>query len=266
MRVLPQAGCNAMAKKSGLCTSNGHHVRVIDGDALGGRSSTPLLAEEREPWWSPERAALFRWLDRVAPQLAPIYLGALRLAMDEGFPGRVRYIAHSIREIRNRLPDAIDGALKLPMSNYRPYVASLQEQWVAHGFAPDGIAPTMDASSASGLTATETVVSAEFVRAVALLMAEHSRVTVGREALEAPRFEAMCGPGPHPAYVLDGLRRATDSVHKFAHVGDAPLPPAAEAEWTDRFSAFEGFLMTISRGATESLDAADYLLRSANRQ
>lgn len=239
---------------------------MIDGGALDGRSSTTPLVEEREPWWSPERAALYRWLDRVAPQLAPVYLGALRLAMDDGFPGRVHYIAHSIREIRNRLPDAIDGALKRPRSDYRPHVERVQQQWVAQGFAPDGIAPSMNTSGASGSIDVEMVVSAEFLRAIASLIAEHSRETVGREVREALQFEAMCGAGPHPAYVRDGLRRATDSVEKFAHVGETPLPPGADTEWTDRFSHFEDFLMTISKSATESLDAADDLLRSANRR
>ena len=202
----------------------------------------------------------------MAPQLAPVYLGALRMATDEGFPGRVHYIAHSIREIRNRLPDAIDGTLKLPMSNYPHYVEEVQRQWIDQGFAPDGVAPSLDSSVTSGSTRDEVAVSAEFLGSVAELVLEHSRVTVGREELEERRFEAMCGPGPHPRYVLDGLRRATDSIHKFAHVGDKPLAPAAEDEWTDRFSAFEDFLMMISRGVTENFDAADDFLKSANRR
>ena len=248
-----------------LGSAAGHHVGVVDDGTLDERSAPAVLVAEREPWWRPERASLYRWLDRVAPQLAPVYLGALRMAMDEGFPGRVHYIAHSIREIRNRLPDAIDGTLKLPMSNYPSYVEKVQKQWVVQGFAPDGVAPSLTMSGASGSTRDEVAVSAEFIGAVAELILEHSRVTVGREELEEPRFEAMCGPGPHPAYVLDGLRRATDSVHKFAHVGDKPLAPAAEAEWTDRFLAFEEFLMMISRGVTENFDAADDFLKLANR-
>ena len=238
----------------------------MDDGVLGERSAPAVLVVEREPWWNPERAALYRWLDRVAPQLAPVYLGALRMAMEEGFPGRVHYIAHSIREFRNRLPDAIDGTLKRPMSNYPTYVAKVHQQWIAMGFAPDGVAPSIDATDAAEPASDEVSVSAEFVGAVAELISEHSRVTVGREELEERRFEAMCGAGPHPDYVLDGLRRATDSVHKFAHVGDKPLAPATEAEWTERFEAFEDFLMMISRGVTENFDAADDFLRSANQR
>ena len=58
-------------------------------------------------WWQPERSALLGWLENNAPALAPLYSGALALAKLDSFPGRAHFIAHAIREIRNRLPGAI---------------------------------------------------------------------------------------------------------------------------------------------------------------
>ena len=55
----------------------------------------------------PEQFELLGWLENNAPALAPLYRGALALAMLDSFPGRVHFIAHAIREMRNRLPGAL---------------------------------------------------------------------------------------------------------------------------------------------------------------
>ena len=54
-------------------------------------------------WWTDERARLYGWFQKTAPELATVYLGGLRILMDEGFPGRVHFAAHAMREIANRL-------------------------------------------------------------------------------------------------------------------------------------------------------------------
>ena len=69
-----------------------------------------------DAWWTPERAALHRWLEDIASHLAPVYLGGLRMAMDESFPGRVHFVAHAIREIRNRIRDVFAGETEVKES------------------------------------------------------------------------------------------------------------------------------------------------------
>ena len=75
----------------------------------GPESSHNLL----DMWWTPQRAALHRWLQEIASHLAPIYLGGLRMAMDESFPGRMHFVAHAIREIRNRIRDVLAGEIEV---------------------------------------------------------------------------------------------------------------------------------------------------------
>jgi hypothetical protein len=59
--------------------------------------------------WTPARNEIRSWLDRNAPPLAELYTGAVMLLYTTTVPGHVRFVSHAVREIRNRLPDAIAG-------------------------------------------------------------------------------------------------------------------------------------------------------------
>jgi len=58
------------------------------------------------------------WLKQVHTGLAELYEGAVLLLNEEGFPGRTRLICHAVREIRNRLPDAVAGKATFPRLEY----------------------------------------------------------------------------------------------------------------------------------------------------
>ena len=248
----------------------GHHVGVLDSgppdDGPGPDRGPAVPGEVAKEWWNADRAGLHGWLDRNAPHLAPLYLAALRMTMDEGFPARVHLIAHAIREIRNRLPDALDGALQLPKSKYPKYVGKLYERWVEEGLPTDGSGPSMDESAEATSTAVGYVVSSEFISAVGVLVAHHTELEAGRDALRMPRFEALAGPGPHPQHVWKGWRDASRSAERFAHARNEMLPPGADGKWTANFLAFERFLLVISKRAQENIADLDVLLREANSQ
>lgn len=246
----------------------GHHVSVFDcGPPEDGPHSDQEPAvprEAAEKWWNPERAGLHDWLIQKAPHLAPLYLASLRMAMDEEFPGRVHLIAHALREIRNRLPDAFDGTLELPKSKYPKYVGKLCERWAEEGFPTDRSGPSLCEPAAAISPAADHVVSSEFISAVGSLVAHHSELEAGREALRMPRFEALAVPGPHPQHVWKGWRDASRSAERFAHARNETLPPNADGEWTANFLAFERFLMVISKRAQANIAELDELLREAN--
>lgn len=133
--------------------SGGHHGLVLDPGApeddwgaLGGPASG------EEPWWTPERAALVGWLSRYAPALEPLYRGALRLVAFGSFPGRVHFIAHAIREIRNRLPGALGPYVKAKKAGYEDLADAIRGRWLAEGLREDGRLrlPEESAPSASG--------------------------------------------------------------------------------------------------------------------
>src|SRR5439155_8130691 len=55
---------------------------------------------------STDQLELLAWLRRNAPSLAELYEGAV-LMLQNRPPAHVRLISHSVREIRNRLPDYV---------------------------------------------------------------------------------------------------------------------------------------------------------------
>jgi hypothetical protein len=63
-----------------------------------------------QAYWTHARLELQAWLQRNAASLAELYGGAARLVYDTPLPGRVRFVCHAVREIRNRLPDVLSGA------------------------------------------------------------------------------------------------------------------------------------------------------------
>src|SRR5262245_43750659 len=68
-----------------------------------------LSGEVEQTYWTDNRREIAQWLGREAPSLAPIYEGALHVLYAQKFPGRTRFVAHAVREIRNGLPAAIVG-------------------------------------------------------------------------------------------------------------------------------------------------------------
>lgn len=106
----------------------------------------PSETTSGETWWTAERAELYRWLERHAPGLAPVYRAAAQMAFDEAFPGRVWFVAHAIREIRNRLPDALAGDVAASRTDYVELTNEVHARWIEDGLPSDGT-PGVDASA-----------------------------------------------------------------------------------------------------------------------
>lgn len=225
-----------------------------------------MAEETTEEWWNPDRARLHGWLDRKAPHLAPLYSAALRMAMDERFPGRVHFIAHAIRELVLHLPNAIDGTLKLPRLDYEPLVERVRKRWIADGFPADGSGPLLDEHTQPLAGPTRRKVSTELIDEVAVLLEQHVTTKRRKATLATRRFEVLAGPGPHPPFLLGLWKTTYREAVKFAHDWDKELPSTADREWTNNFLVFEQFLVVISRRAQENIADLDELLQEANRQ
>jgi len=71
-------------------------------DDIPAKCSTPPA------YWNADRDAITVWLHGKKPSLAELYRSAvMMLESDPPFPGRTRLIAHAVREIGNRLPEAV---------------------------------------------------------------------------------------------------------------------------------------------------------------
>lgn len=230
---------------------------------LGSLGGSEGLAE---PWWTPERAELVGHLEERAPALAPLYRGALLLAMRDSFPGRVHFIAHAIREIRNRLPGALGPRIRRRDAGYEHLTDKIYKLWVEEGFPKDGklVAPEESVPSASGPARRE--VSEALLASVGRLIEDHTIARANREARERAAFGELADAGPVPRHVGKNWGNLFPDVQKFAHARDEPLPAEADDEWVRKFFDFEEALMAVFRLSRENLDDLDKLLDEANKR
>lgn len=88
------------------------------------------IASGRDPAiLSPTRLQLMNWFRVNARPLAEAYEGAIRLIADKGFPGRVRFIAHAVRDIADRLVLVLDPQLTGTRVQYENEMDRIVDKW-----------------------------------------------------------------------------------------------------------------------------------------
>jgi hypothetical protein len=97
---------------------------------------------QRGDFWIGPRRELRSWFERNAPSLGELYEGALKMLFMGNFPGRTRFVAHAVREIRNRLPDVIAGVKTGGTVQYKNNLDMISKDWQKAGFLLDGTIPT----------------------------------------------------------------------------------------------------------------------------
>ena len=222
------------------------------------------LGTNTQAFWTPERVALRDWLNRYAPAISPLYSGALELAALDSFPGRVHFIAHAIREIRNRLPNTLGPKVKSRREHYEHLAEKIRKAWIEDRLPKDGrlVHPDETMPSTSGHSRLE--VSVELLTAVGQLIKAHDEAQANQTTCEKSSFLALSDQGHVPPYVVKNWNKLYDDIHGFAHVGYEPLPVEADLEWVDKFFEFEKILMYLSKRRYENLDDLDELLKKAN--
>jgi hypothetical protein len=88
-------------------------------------------------------------LHRNAPSLAELYEGAALLIFEVPLPGHARFVAHAVREIRNRLPFVISGSKSSGNLDYKGRMDQIIERWKGAGFSTDGRIAGLPAGSSS---------------------------------------------------------------------------------------------------------------------
>ena len=215
-------------------------------------------------FWTPERQVLLAWLENASPQLASVYAGAVVIATDSAFPGRVVFVWHAMREIRNRLPDALAGPLEGSSVQYGDLAAQIRRCWVDDGWPEDGSLALTEPSvpTASGPERHE--VSRDMLVSVARLVAAHAQIGDRNQVNDRRLFESVAGTAV-PLYAVQAWAKDRRRAHKLAHVHNKPPDPQDEASLDPDFSAFEAMLMVLANRSYENMDDLDEILASANR-
>ena len=185
---------------------------------------------------------------------------------DHRFPGRTRFIAHSVREIRNRLPDVIAGTQSSRM-DYVNLLDNLVTLWRRHGFNLDG---TQHQSVGSGqqLPTSSVSIPLPLYRKISTLLRDHSEKREKSIDKAARLFEAIT---PENQGLRSSLRpiilqwfEVTNWFMEKAHDSGVQDSETDEEELRRRFELFELALGALVRGFFKTIEGLDEILEDAN--
>lgn len=178
-----------------------------------------------------DRRRILEWLESNAPALAPVYDGAVRMIQEPEFPGRVHFVAHAIREIMNRLPDAIDnGGKSFHRTDYTELVNHVENCW------KEGEPPTADCR-----------------KAVEDLLREHQATdTKNRDkAHKLYRISTQSEPSPRTIKTWMQTRKSSE---KRVHVRNKPMDSNDEKEIIKTFEELKKILQLLLSRPYEDTD------------
>jgi hypothetical protein len=184
------------------------------------------------------------------------------MANDRQFPGRVWFMAHALRDMRNRLPDAIAGPVKHSNTQYSELAAAICDQWARDGHEARRVSAADDGQpSVDGPARIE--ISPALFSAVEELVVGHEAIAP-RMLEDANRlFRALSGSAV-PRYVVDSWLAATKRAERFAHLRTKPLTAEKVREFEEIFERCEQLLVAMANRSYENMDELDELLTAAN--
>lgn len=219
-----------------------------------------------EDYWTSQRIELRDWFRRNAASLGELYEASLIMIYDGNFPGRTRFIAHAVREIRNRLPDVICVA-KRGKVEYVNRLDELWHQWTKSGFTLNG-SETQSITSNQRMPETNVSVPLPLFRKISDLVREHVEKRETQKEKAARLFEAI---SPEDQSSRDNLRpvilqwiEVTEWFVGKAHDSGTQDNVIDEKELSERFELFEASLGALLRGFFKTIEGLDEILEDAN--
>lgn len=218
-------------------------------------------------YWTPKRRELLEWLNDRAPSLAELYQGAVQLLYeDPPLPGRSRFIAHAVREIRNRLPDVIAGVRSKPLQ-YKNRLDVIAKEWKRSNLPLDEAVPITTAMADSELSEGISVPPRVF-RKIASLVRDHIETRERPEEAARRLFTALA---PENEDFIDQLRpivirwrNVTEWFVSYAHDSGRIDKEIIDDKFIKNFEFFENMLGSLIREFFAIREEVDEVLEEAN--
>lgn len=218
-------------------------------------------------YWTASRLELLTWFRRNASSLGALYSGATRIAHERDFPGRMRFVAHAVREIRNRLPEVITGERRGGTLQYVNRIDSLSAEFQRAALPTDGSFP--DAISTEVRIPIEGILLPPSVyQEIASLIRDHVQA---REKPEEAAFRMVCSIDPANSGYRDAMRPVIsnwlDITHWFVkrvHESSRDLSAEEEEGLLSQFEQFEAFLRALIQGFFKTSSELDEILDETN--
>ncbi len=219
-------------------------------------------------YWDERRTELRSWFARNAPSLGELYEGAVKIVFDSRFPGRVRFVAHAVREIANRLPDAILGPTTKGELQYKNRLDQIAEVWGKHGLPFDGSLPIKVSAAEPLPSSTDIPLPYEVYQKIANLIHDHvdTHETVRGKAMRLfqyidPRNRASeAALRPRVESWLEIIRWFVKRAHERGQTDNE----MGGEELKQRFETFESALSAMLREFFKTVGDLDEILEEAN--
>lgn len=213
-------------------------------------------------YWTSSRKKILQFLRDHSPHLAELYHGAVDLLYASKPPGLGRFVAHAVREIRNRLPDAIPGVVGTRHGN-RVDVHRLDRlavSWREHGPAL-GLLDALSREDGDGLVTIPLALASEIDQA----LMDYGEGRKSRQDKVAEMFAVQSGQeragGADLAVLAKHWLDITEWAEETRHVG---RPCLEGPELEEKFEIFERTLSGLLGYFFEAVDDLDEILDRAN--
>jgi hypothetical protein len=232
------------------------------------------LPPERSTHWTTARLKILEWLQEQAPPLAQLYEGAVCLVFEQPIPGKLRFVAHAVREIRNRLPDYISSGNGHNRLEYTNKVNELVEIWQGCGFSLEQTVSNSQMNSSGSLPplSPDIPVPQKLFLTIQQLLQKHLEVRLSNRE-KAIRFFEICIPAKQSSETLSPIakhwRDVTDWFMEQTHDKgkvDTVEANRNEQELQSKFELFESFLIECVRAQSfySTTDKLDEILEDTN--
>lgn len=219
-------------------------------------------------YWTPLRRELCDWFKRNAPSLGELYEGAVEMVFREDFPGRVRFVSHAVREIRNRLPNVIAGYKAGIQLQYKNRLDAVLKVWKTYGLPLDGSLPEQITRENPLPSSDYLPIPLDIYTMVAQLVSDHEKTRETPREAAKRLFEAI-DPNNNvsEAFLRPRIEfwiKSTEWFVERAHDrGEIDENMGAE-EFKERFEIFEKMLFSMIREFFKTMEELDAILEEAN--
>ena len=216
-----------------------------------------------EPYWNDARKELRDWFQRNAPSLGELFEGALKIIHTENFPGRTRFVAHSVREIRNALPRAFGGPKG--RCDYKTHIEKIKQDCLSAGLTMDRILPITNPMEQPP---DDILVPRILWQKITTLIKDHDEASERLYEAATRLFEAIAPNNKNAGVILRPIIKqwltVTDWFMHRAHDSGHQDNEFDNAEFQKQFLLFEQMLSALVSSFYKTTGELDEILEDTN--
>lgn len=240
----------------------------MESDSSPSSSPYPLPTGSH---WTRNRLELLAWFRRNnAASLGELYEGAVKMLFENPMPGRTRFIAHAVRDIRNRLPEVISGIRGGSRFEWKQQLDGLLQAWRIAGFPLDDSLPVTVTTSgiSSNSRSSDVSLPRRLFHRIAALLDEHYRTRETRREAATRLFES-CASGNRPLReALEPIiNQWMDITEWFVNTVHDSGQPDGDHDWSEfmrHFLLFEDTLTALVGQFFTTIEGLDEILEDTN--